>query len=215
MRTNLLSEASKAWIYTPADAGQDIEVIHWQYYYYQTVLGDQNNTVNIADMSFFNATAGQPTSTGTLTKEDTNIPKPNAVGSPYKFLIQEVAFAAMPAIPQAGSLPAVGKDFRDDIAQILSRGFVSLSVLGVSRMEVSPLMALPSGMGFTMSDTRNPYAIENGWSVLSNRYPVEIGLHKDTSFELNVSFPKGVFRVYNPIKLGFILDGLLQRPKGK
>jgi len=215
MRTNLLSEASKAWIYTPADAGQDIEVIHWQYYYYQTILGVVGGTVSMpTSLSFFNATAGQPTVGGVLTKEDTNIPKPNSVGSPYKFLIQEVKFNAMPAVPVTEGL-TVGQRVCDDIAQILTRGVASLRVLGVDRMEVSPLGALPSGMGFDLSDAASAYNVANGWPVLSNSYPVEIGLHKDTSFELNIDFPKGGFVVYNYIKLGFILDGLLQRPKGK
>lgn len=211
MRTNLLSEASKAWIYTPADVGQDIEVIHWQYYYYQTILGVVGGTVSMpTELSFFNATAGQPTALGTLTKEDTNIPKPNAVGSPYKFLIQEVAAVVTPVGPFVGSL-SDGKRQIDDVAQILNRGVVSLRVLGVDRMEVSPVAALPSGMGFDMA----AFSVANGWPVLSNRYPVEIGLHKDTSFELNLSFPKGGFPVYNYTKVGFVLDGLLQRPKGK
>lgn len=211
MRTNLLSEASKAWIYTPADAGQDIEVIHWQYYYYQTILGVQGGGVSMPNsLSFFNATAGQPTSLGTLTKEDTNIPKPNSVGSPYKFLIQEVAAVVTPVGPFVTALPE-GQRAVDDVVQTLNRGVVSLRVLGVDRMEVSPLGALPSGMGFDLAE----FSVANGWPVLSNRYPVEIGLHKDTSFELELSFPKGGFVVYNYTRVGFVLDGLLQRPKGK
>jgi hypothetical protein len=213
MRTNLLSEASRAWIYTPADAGQDIEVIHWQYYSFLTVTGNQNGNVNVSSiLSFFNATAGMPTSTGVLTKQDTNIPKPNAVGSPYKFLIQEV----FPLIFPVAALPAQAltapKQQMDDVLQILKSGVVNLKVLGVDRMEVAPIMVLGSGAG--IAGSTHLQAFSNGFPAQSNHYNVEIGLHKDTSFELTVSFPNA-FPVYNDIRFGMILDGLLQRPKGK
>jgi hypothetical protein len=212
MRTNLLSEASRAWIYTPADAGQDIEVIHWQYYSFLTISGNQNGNVNVsAVLSFFNATAGMPTSTGVLTKQDTNIPKPNAVGSPYKFLIQEVFPIIFPVAAMPAQALANPKTQMDDVLQILKSGVVNLAVLGVSRMEVAPLLVLGSGAGVSGNVEQ---AFSNGFNAQSNRYNVEIGLHKDTSFELTVSFPV-TFPVYNDIKLGMVFDGLLQRPKGK
>lgn len=214
MRTNLLSEASRAWIYTPADAGQEIEVIHWQYYSFTTVLGNQDGTTCVMPsiLSFFNATAGMPTSTGVLTKQDTNIPKPNAVGSPYKFLIQEVFPIIFPVAATPASETAAKKQM-DDVIQILKSGVVSLNVLGVSRMEVAPLLVLGSGCGLA-GGALVSQAFSNGAPLASNRYNVEIGLHKDTSFELTASFPT-TFPVYNNIRIGMVMDGLLQRPKGK
>lgn len=211
MRTNLLSEASRAWIYTPADAGQDIEVIHWQYYSFLTIAGLQDGSVSVSPiLSFFNATAGMPTSTGVLTKQDTNIPKPNAVGSPYKFLIQEVFPLVYPSGAEIAGL-VTPKRQMDDVIQLLKSGVVNLKVLGVDRMEVAPLMVLGSGAGIVGNQDQ---AFSNGFPVASNRYNVEIGLHKDTSFELTLSFPT-TFAVFNPIRIGMVMDGLLQRPKGK
>jgi hypothetical protein len=211
MRTNLLSEASRAWIYTPADAGQDIEVIHWQYYSFLTIAGNQNGLVNIPSiMSFFNATAGMPTSTGVLTKQDTNIPKPNAVGSPYKFLIQEI-FPLVYPVKATPAAEVAEKGQMDDVRQILKSGVVNLKVLGVDRLEVSPLMVMGSGAGISGNGTQD---FSNGFPAQSNHYNVEIGLHKDTSFELTATFPV-VFPIYNDIRVGMVIDGLLQRPKGK
>ena len=216
MRQSVMSEQSKAWIYNPADQGQSVEVIHWSYYDYKTINGLQNGTVSVAaSNSFFNTPSGTPVGAGVNTKEDSNIPKPLSVGSPYKFLIQEVAFVIMPvgrswyAVDKAA---APDKRFEADVVEMLSRGVATLKVLGVDRLECSPLITLPAGVG-SIGNQDGMFA--NGWPVLSNRYPVEIALHKDTTFEMLIDFPKGTFPIYNAIKFGVIFDGLLQRPTGK
>lgn len=215
MRQSVMSEQSKAWIYEPADAGQVVEVIHWEYYDYKTILGLQDGSVKVQpSYSFFNTPSGTPVGGGVNTKEDSNIPKPLSVGSPYKFLIQEVCFSIMPVGRAFYAATDADKKFEADVVEILTRGVATLKVLGVDRLEVSPLINLPSGSGIIGTGQASAM-FSAGWPVLSNRYPVEIGLHKDTSFEMLIDFPKGVFSVYNNLKIGVMFDGLLQRPKGK
>jgi len=216
MRQSVLSEKSRKWIYEPADAGQEIEVIHWSFYDWKTLAAGAMAT----SYSFFNTPSGTPVGAGTANKETSNIPKPLSIGSPYKFLLQEVGFAVFPSGRGycTGSAPTADHSIIADMTDIICRGVATLRVLGVDRLEVSPLLLLPSGFGLTGPgdlNTKQGALQSNGWPVLSNRYPVEIGLHKDTTFEMNVDFPAGAITIYNAMKFGFVFDGLLQRPKGK
>ena len=214
MRQSVLSEKSRKWIYEPADAGQDIEVIHWSFYDYKTLAAGAMQT----SYSFFNTPSGTPVGAGTANKETSNIPKPLSIGSPYKFLLQEVGFLIFPNGRGYTTATAANASIIADMTEILCRGVATLRVLGVDRLEVSPLLLLPAGVGLVGSGDYTAFkgALQgNGWPVLSNRYPVEIGLHKDTTFEMNIDFPAGAITVNNGIKFGFVFDGLLQRPKGK
>jgi hypothetical protein len=221
MRQKLTAD-EKAWIENPADLGVPVEVLHRTYYDYKTILGVNAGSVSVtASYSFFNTPSGTPVGAAINTKEDSNIPKPLAIGSPYKFLIQDVGFVVMPFGRTwcTGSAPTADKMYQADVMEILSRGVMTLKILGVDQLEMSPLMGIPSGIGENGSGAgvaaSGTSQITNGWAVQGNRYPVSLQLYKDTSFEVLVEFPKGTFPVYNYLRMGVILDGLLQRPKSK
>ena len=219
MRQKLTPE-EKAWIENPADAGVPVEILHRTYYDYKTIFGVNAGTVSVpASLSFFNTPSGTPVGATVNTKEDSNIPKPLAIGSPYKFLVQDIGFVVMPLGRSmiTGSAPTADKMYQADVMEILSRGVLTMKILGVDQVEMSPLMGIPGGMGEVGSDlgASGATALNNGWAVMSNRYPVSLQLYKDTSFEVLVEFPKGTFPLFNYVRLGVLLDGLLQRPKSK
>ena len=220
MRSKLTAEEA-AWINSPAEQGVPVEVLHRTYYDWKTILGLNDGTISVASSySFFNTPSGTTVGASVNTKEDSNIPKGNSIGSPYRFLVQDVGFAVIPfgRTHITGSAPTADKMFQADVMELLSRGVMTIKVLGVDQMEMSPLLAIPAGFGEVGSEkdgASGSSALSNGWPVSGNRYNVSIMLHKDTSFEVLVDFPIGTFAIYNYLRIGVTLDGLLQRPKSK
>lgn len=221
MRQKLTPE-EKAWIENPADAGVPVEVLHSTFYDYKTILGlNAGGVTSGTSIAFFNSPSGSPVGSAITTKEDSNVPKVNCIGSPYKFLVQDIGFVVMPygRLWCTGSAPTADKMFQADAMELLTRGVFTMKILGVQQVEMAPLMGIPAGMGEVGSGAgvaaSGTSQITNGWAVQGNRYPVSLQLFKDTSFEVLVEFPKGAITIYNYLRLGVVLDGLLQRPKSK
>lgn len=220
MRSKLTAE-EQAWINTPAEQGVPVEVLHRTYYDWKTILGVNGGSISVSSSySFFNTPSGTTVGATVNTKEDSNIPKGNCIGSPYRFLVQDIGFAVIPfgRTHITGSAPSADKMYQADVMELLSRGVMTVKVLGVDQMEISPLLLAPAGFGETGAEkdgASGASALANGWPVSGNRYNVSIMLHKDTSFEVLVDFPKGTFPIYNYLRIGVVMDGLLQRPKSK
>jgi hypothetical protein len=233
MRTQFLNDGIADWLRTTRK-GIATELVNWEFHHYRTFTpaideesGDFIPLTLPNDLTFFNIAAGQVLSGGDVaTKEDCNLFKASSIGYPYKYLTQEVGFYLEPAGAE-GVIPRqpLGEnednqwDLFNDLKQLLVRGVSSFETLQKTYFELCPPMQMPAGIGqvggvsVANSEGQAGGLIVNGWPVKSNRFHCEIPLDEETQFNMFMRYPKGPVTIKTPITMGFILGGILQRPK--
>ena len=221
IRTTVLN--SKLSDFVKADVNSKTELLPYEYYSVLDIAGDQGGGVNIApDYTFFQQQKGA----AGVTTEYTNMPAPGKIGVPYRFLAQYIAFRLLPAINENKPALAVDlvatpeKSLVNDMAKILSRGYVTFTLLDKDYLQIGPLSALPSGEGTvvrggvaTTASEINLQSVNSGISALSNMFAIEVPLAGENVFNVKVTFSSGVFPVYNNLRLKCALHGILQRPE--
>ena len=212
-----LNKQLEQWIATPYNAGDKVELVNYPFHHIRRLSAGAQAT----DISFFNVAPGQTEGGVVLTKEDVNMFKAGTVGIPYKYFIQDVGIAILPAIadaaPEVDTLANVKKRL-NDAKLLMSRGSISISTLSKEYLNISPISRLPSGFGLfgegvgSIAATDNVGSYANGWPMLSNVFPVEIPLSGETTFEVHLTFPAGAVTLGADMRLGLFLGGILQRP---
>lgn len=228
LRTKVLNECLSDFVSAKAIVGADgkmradRELLPYSYFDTLLVTGASDGSVSCAsEYIFFQQQKG---SAG-VTAEDTNMVSPAKIGVPYRFLAQYCSISILPKydatdVAFAVADPAVpAKSLINDIAKVLTRGIVTMTLLDKDYLNVGPLMALPAGEGLEVSglgmmDTGALLAgyAKNGWGALSNKYAIEVPMAGENTFNVKIAFPKGVFVVRNSFRIKVQLDGILQRP---
>lgn len=203
------------------------EVIVHELYHIKELAGKSDGTVSIApELSFFQIQTGQADDNGLATTyEDTNMEVAGKIGTPYKFWGQSLSAFVLPS--KSDTTPAIKTfdklnpqaAFVNDAYKLLMRGNVSVNVLNQPIIRVAPIMGIPGGIGAQVPAIApfdadfNTSPVQNGVAIASNRYPIDLYLEDQLSFTFKVSFPAGVFALYNNLRLGFKIHGLLIRPR--
>lgn len=226
MRMQFLNDGIAEWLKT-SRKGIPTELVPWEFHHYINFATGAVGT----EQTFFNVAAGQVTSGGVVvTKEDCNLFKASSIGYPYKFLVQEVGFqveslysavnGAVEKLAEADIL----KSISNDLDLVLRRGVASFETLQKSYFELAPMTQMPAGIGQTGASALAgslaapgayvAHMVANGWPVKSNRFHTEIPLDEETQFNMYLRYPKGAVTLASAgVRMGFILAGILQRPK--
>jgi len=230
LKQSLIDQSLADWILRPSGTTQgvqanQVEVLPYRYYHWQDFAA---GVAIPATVTFFNVAPGAAITGGLATEEDTNLDKPGAIASPNKFLALGLSCEVLPAAANQdaaveGSVATGAGALANDIMAVYNRGVANLVSLNKSYAKLSPMRCLPSGMGptgslFADGTTTDPkvnvsQALSNGAPISGNQRRIEVALEPEASFSLVLSFPKGVVTPTVAIRVGFLLDGVLQRPK--
>jgi len=199
------------------------EVLCHRLYHTKTITGAAGGATKIpAELSYFQIKTGQQDDTGfATTYEDINMDVAGQIGTPYKFWGQSLNAYILP--DKASVLPALvtfdkakpEESFVNDAVKILGRGVVTINILNQPIARVAPIMAIPAGMGaktnafFSFDTEYLSSSVDSG----VGGYPLDLYLEDQISFDFKVSFPSGVFALYNTLRLGFAITGFLIRPR--
>ena len=203
------------------------EVIVHELYHIKTLTGAANGATNIpSELSFFQIKTGQNDDNGVpTTYEELNMEVAGQIGTPYKFWGQYLQAFVLPS--KASNVPAYGIAvkttpelyFANNAMRLLSRGVVTINILNQPLIRVAPISGIPAGMGVMTNAVSgfdsviNSEMAVNGVAAGSNKYPIDLYLENQLSFDFKVSFPGGVFPLYCDLRLGFKISGFLVRPR--
>ena len=174
------------------------------------------------------ATGQQDPDTGTqATQEDTNMDASGLLTAPNRMMVLKICVPILPST--ATSIPvgsvALGsvESFKDDVARLVSRGLFTFRLLNKEYLRLSPLGTLGAGLGTwgavsaasTVAATTITNAlVSNGVPSQSEGYKVVLPLETQTTFQAQISFPKGGgLTTLAAVRIGVMLHGVLYRPE--
>lgn len=180
---------------------------------------------------YFNIAQGgqdpDTTSPSQLTQEDSNMDAAGQLAAPNRMMVTKICVPVMnstaTAIQVGSATNGATEGFADDISRIVSRGLFTFRLLNKEYLRLSPLAVLGAGMGVwaavaasTSQTTQNvnKIAISNGSPSQSEGYRVILPLETQTTFQAQISFPKGGgFTTLAATRIGVMLHGVLYRPE--
>ncbi len=196
------------------------EILAYRLYHYKTFEGDATNGKTLENsISYFSLAVGQE-GTG---YEDTNMPRPNSIGSGNAMWVQSIRSIVLPAKNDASPFlkaidtNAIQKSIINDVAKVLNRGVITIKQQSQEVFKVSPISLIPTGYGVIPPQITGETALSaglplNSLPLISNGFPVELWLENEQTFDFTLQFETPVV-IYNTFRFGFILEGILVRPR--
>jgi hypothetical protein len=205
------------------DAGYS--AIPYEFYHYRSF----NVGLLPTKMDFFHQVIGDTDGSVVLTEEDTNMDRKSEFS--YPFIAQYLCAKVLPAVDREAFVEeidtnATGYDIRralvNDILKVYNRGLVRISVQNKEIIKITPLQRIPAGAGVSGSlavSSSNASSSKiylgglliNGENSRKNKFPIEIFFDTNIKFSFTLEYLRGALTIYNPLRIGFVLEGILFR----
>lgn len=204
-------------------AGSLEKLVH-TLYHIKEIVGDTDGKPLPSELNFFSIKTGQNDDNGKpTTYADTNMDTPSAISQGYYFWGQTIRIVVLPTKDdETPIIKSIDKDklhkfFINDTAKVLADGVLTIEVADKPLVRISPLLSLPSGMGFKVPSIVGDGSFcnasyESSDSIMSNSRPFDLWLENNLTFKFRINFPSSKM-IYNSFRLGCFIDGILYRPR--
>jgi hypothetical protein len=199
--------------------------IPYEYYHYRSFSAGTLPT----KIEFFHQVIGDTDGNITLTEEDTNMDRKSEFS--YPFIAQYLCAKVIPSvdanvfveeIDTSAQGYNIAKALVNDQLKVYNRGLISISVQNKEVIKITPLSRIPAGAGIdgslaissSNSNSAKIYLgalMTNGSALRNNKFPIEIAFSPDVKFSFSLEYLRGAISIYNPLRIGFILEGILFR----
>jgi hypothetical protein len=199
--------------------------IPYEFYHYRSF-----NAGNLpTKMEFFHQVIGDTDGSLTLTEEDTNMDRKSEFS--YPFIAQYLCAKVLPAVNREAFIEEIDTNAPEydikralvnDILKIYNRGILRISVQNKEIIKITPLQRIPAGAGVSGSiaiSSSNASSsriylgglLINGENSRKNKFPIEIFFDTNIKFSFTLEYLRGTISIYNPLRIGFVLEGILFR----